>query len=78
LPSVTIIFLQLGAMVSGAITVEVVFSWPGLGYLSYQALQLPDIQLLEGTFIFFSATVIAMNLVADVVYRFLDPRVRAQ
>ena len=78
LPSVTVIFLQLGAMVSGAITVEVVFSWPGLGYLSYQALQLPDIQLLEGTFIFFSAAVIFMNLVADVVYRFLDPRVRAQ
>ena len=78
LPSVTVIFLQLGAMVSGAITVEVVFYWPGLGYLSYQALQLPDIQLLEGTFIFFSAAVILMNLVADVVYRFLDPRVRAQ
>jgi peptide/nickel transport system permease protein len=77
LPSVTIIFLQLGAMVSGAITVEVVFSWPGLGYLTYQALQLPDIQLLEGTFIFFSAAVIFMNLVADIVYRFLDPRVRA-
>jgi peptide/nickel transport system permease protein len=78
LPSVTIIFLQLGGMVSGAITVEVVFSWPGLGYLTYQALQLPDIQLLEGTFIFFSAAVIAMNLVADIVYRYLDPRVRAQ
>ena len=78
LPSVTIIFLQLGAMVSGAITVEVVFSWPGLGYLTYQALQIPDIQLLEGTFIFFSAAVIAMNLVADIVYRYLDPRVRAQ
>jgi len=78
LPSVTIIFLQLGAMVSGAITVEVVFSWPGLGYLTYQALQLPDIQLLEGTFIFFSAAVIGMNLVADILYRYLDPRVRAQ
>jgi peptide/nickel transport system permease protein len=78
LPSVTVIFLQLGSMVSGAITVEVVFSWPGLGLLSYQALQLPDIQLLEGTFIVFSAAVIAMNLVADIVYRYLDPRVRAQ
>lgn len=78
LPSVTLIFLQLGFMVSGAITVEVVFSWPGLGYLTYQALQIPDIQLLEGTFIFFSAAVIFMNLLADIVYRFLDPRVRAQ
>lgn len=78
LPSVTLIFLQLGSMVSGAITVEVVFSWPGLGYLTYQALQIPDIQLLEGTFIFFSAAVIFMNVLADIVYRFLDPRVRAQ
>jgi peptide/nickel transport system permease protein len=78
LPSVTLIFLQLGGMVSGAITVEVVFSWPGLGYLTYQALQIPDIQLLEGTFIFFSASVIFMNVLADIVYRLLDPRVRAQ
>lgn len=78
LPSVTLIFLQLGGMISGAITVEVVFSWPGLGYLTYQALQIPDIQLLEGTFIFFSAAVIFMNVLADIAYRFLDPRVRAQ
>lgn len=78
LPSVTLIFLQLGGMVSGAITVEVVFSWPGLGYLTYQALQIPDIQLLEGTFIIFSAAVILMNVAADIVYRFLDPRLRAQ
>ena len=78
LPSVTLIFLQVGTMISGAITVETVYSWPGLGYLTYQALQLPDIQLLEGTFIFFSAAVIFMNLLADILYRYLDPRVRAQ
>ena len=78
LPSVTMIFLQLGGVVSGAITVETVFSWPGLGYLSYQALQVPDLPLLEGTFIVFSASVIIMNLLADVAYRLLDPRVRAQ
>ena len=78
LPSVTMIFLQLGGVVSGAITVETVYSWPGLGYLSYQALQVPDLPLLEGTFIVFSASVIIMNLLADVAYRILDPRVRAQ
>ena len=78
LPSVTVIFLQLGGLVTGAITVETVFSWPGLGYLTYQALQVPDLPLLQGTFIFFSASVILMNLLADVAYRFLDPRVRAQ
>jgi peptide/nickel transport system permease protein len=78
LPSVTMIFLQLGAVVGGAITVETVYSWPGLGYLSYQALQVPDLPLLQGTFMVFSASVIIMNLLADVAYRFLDPRVRAQ
>jgi peptide/nickel transport system permease protein len=78
LPSVTVIFLQLGGLIGGAITVETVYSWPGLGYLTFQALQIPDIQLLEGTFIIFSAAVIVMNLLADVLYRFLDPRVRAQ
>jgi peptide/nickel transport system permease protein len=78
LPSVTVIFLQLGTMVGGAITVETVFSWPGLGYLTYTALKIPDLPLLEGTFIVFSATVIVCNLLADILYRSLDPRVRRQ
>lgn len=78
LPTVTVIFLQLSTLVSGAITVETVYSWPGLGYLTYQALEIPDLPLLEGTFIVFSAWVIAMNLVADIAYRYLDPRVRRQ
>jgi peptide/nickel transport system permease protein len=76
LPSVTLIFLQVGTMISGAITVETVYSWPGLGYLTYQALQIPDLPLLEGTFIIFSASVIVFNLLADLLYRYLDPRVR--
>jgi peptide/nickel transport system permease protein len=78
LPSVTVIFLQLGTMVGGAITVETVYSWPGLGYLTFTALKIPDLPLLEGTFIVFSVTVIVFNLLADILYRFLDPRVRRQ
>jgi peptide/nickel transport system permease protein len=78
LPTVTVIFLQLGGLVTGAITVEAVYSWPGLGYLTYQALQIPDLPLLEGTFIVFSASVIVMNMLADIAYRYLDPRVRRQ
>jgi peptide/nickel transport system permease protein len=76
LPSVTLVFLQVGTMISGAITVETVYSWPGLGYLTYQALQIPDLPLLEGTFIIFAASVIVFNLLADLLYRHLDPRVR--
>jgi peptide/nickel transport system permease protein len=76
LPTVTLIFLNLGGVVSGAILVETVFSWPGLGSLFYEALTVPDSPLLEGLFIFFAAAVIAMNLVADLLYPVLDPRVR--
>jgi peptide/nickel transport system permease protein len=78
LPSVTVIFLQLGTILAGAITVETVYSWPGLGFLTFQALQIPDLPLLEGTFVVLSGAVIVMNLLADMLYRVLDPRVRAQ
>ena len=78
LPSVTVIFLQIGSLISGAITVETVYSWPGLGYLTFQALQIPDLPLLEGTFVLFGASVIVFNLLADLLYRYLDPRVRRQ
>ncbi len=77
LPSVTLFFLSLGFVVSGAITVETVFNWPGLGLLSEQALSGPDYPLLEGIFLFFSAAVIVMNLIADLLYPLIDPRVRA-
>jgi len=77
LPSVTMIFMHLGGLISGAVAVESVFSWPGLGQLTYEALTIPDLPLLQGTFIVFSASVIIMNLLADLAYRALDPRVRA-
>ena len=51
------------------------FSWPGLGDLFYQALNVPDLPLVQGLFIFFAAAVIVMNLLADLVYPLLDPRV---
>ena len=76
LPTVTLIALNLGFIVSGAITVETVYSWPGLGLLSVQALNAPDYPLLQGLFLLFSAAVIVANLLADVVYGYLDPRVR--
>jgi len=78
LPTVTVIFLQIGGLISGAITVETVYSWPGLGLLTYDALRIPDLELLQGTFVIFAASIIAMNLVADLLYRVIDPRVRAQ
>ncbi|MGW3470272.1 ABC transporter permease [Saccharopolyspora sp. NPDC000995] len=76
LPTVTLIFLRLGLVVAGAITVETVFSWPGLGLLTYEALRVPDLPLLQGIFIVLAGSVVVMNVLADLFYRVLDPRVR--
>jgi peptide/nickel transport system permease protein len=76
LPAVTMIAIDLGGIVAGTILVESVFSWPGLGNMFYEALKVPDLPLIQGMFLFFSAAVIVMNLLADLVYPLLDPRVR--
>jgi peptide/nickel transport system permease protein len=78
LPVVTLIAINFGFVLSGAIAVETIYSWPGLGLLSYEALRGPDLPLLQGLFIVFSAAVIFFNLVADLAYAYLDPRVRVQ
>jgi peptide/nickel transport system permease protein len=77
LPTITLTFLSLGFIFSGAITVEYVFSWPGLGLLTVDAIDNRDFPLLQGLFLLFSAAVIVANLVADLLYATLDPRVRA-
>jgi peptide/nickel transport system permease protein len=76
LPTTTIVALNIGFVVSGAITVETVFSIPGLGLLSVEALSVPDFWVLQGTFLVASAGVILANLAANLLYGVLDPRVR--
>ena len=76
LPTTTIIALNIGFVVSGAITVETVFSIPGLGLLSTDAIGVPDFWVLQGTFLIASAGVILANLAANLLYGWLDPRVR--
>jgi peptide/nickel transport system permease protein len=76
LPVVTLAAINFGLVLSGAIAVETIFSWPGLGLATYEALQGPDLPMLQGLFLVFSASVILFNLVADLVYVALDPRVR--
>jgi peptide/nickel transport system permease protein len=75
LPTMTLVFLHLGTVVGGAVTVETVYSWPGLGLLLYEGLRVPDLPLVQGVFVFLSASVILMNVLAEGLYRFLDPRV---
>jgi peptide/nickel transport system permease protein len=76
LPSITLVMMNLGFVISGAITTETVFSWPGLGQLTYQALNAPDYPTLEACFLIFSAAVIVANLIGDLLLVLLDPRIR--
>ncbi len=76
LPMVTIIAINLGYVVAGAITAEVVFNWPGLGTLTVDALDSRDYPVLQGIFLLLSVTVVLGNFVADLLYGRLDPRVR--
>jgi peptide/nickel transport system permease protein len=75
LPTVTLIFLNLGRVVAGVILVETVFAWPGLGSLFYSGLEVPDLPTVQALFVLFAGAVILMNLLADLVYPLLDPRV---
>lgn len=77
LPTWTLTMLSLGFIFGGAITIEYVFSWPGLGWLTVQAIEGKDYAVLQALFLIFSAAVIIANLVADITYMYLDPRVRA-
>jgi peptide/nickel transport system permease protein len=78
LPLVTLSAIQFGAVVGGAITIETIFSWPGLGELSFNAINDKDFPVLQGTFLVFSAGVIFANLLADCLYFYLDPRVQTR
>ncbi|MBZ0284189.1 MAG: ABC transporter permease [Anaerolineae bacterium] len=77
LPMVTIIALNLGYVVGGAIQVETVFSWPGIGRLIFESVSKQDYPVLQGAFLLLAVSVILANLVTDVLYSILDPRIQA-
>ncbi|MCI1985779.1 MAG: ABC transporter permease [Lactobacillus sp.] len=76
LPVVTVIGLELGTMIGGAVVTETVFSWPGLGQLIIQAVQKRDFPLIQAGVIIISAFYIIINFGVDVLYLYLDPRVK--
>ncbi|MCP4202919.1 MAG: ABC transporter permease [bacterium] len=76
IPVVTIVGLQFGALLTGAIITETIFSWPGLGRLVIQAIRLRDYPLVQGSILAIALTYILINLITDVVYAMLDPRIR--
>jgi len=75
LPVITLLALQLGSLLSGAIVTETVFAWPGIGSLLLQAIQGRDYPLVQGCVLIISLGYVGANLLADLLYRWADPRV---
>jgi peptide/nickel transport system permease protein len=76
LPLVTITGVQLAYLLSGVVVVEIVFSWPGLGQLALQAVQARDYPVLQGAILLFAVVFLVINLVVDLLYTAIDPRIR--
>jgi len=77
LPTTTLLGLQLGFMVGGAVLTETIFAYPGVGRAIYEAVIRLDFPVLQGAFVLLAATVVAANMITDLAYGLLDPRVRA-
>jgi peptide/nickel transport system permease protein len=76
IPIVTIVGLQFGAVLTGTIITETIFAWPGVGRLLIQAINFRDYPLIQGCILFISLTYVLMNLLTDLTYGWLDPRIR--
>jgi peptide/nickel transport system permease protein len=76
LPTTTLIGLQLGFLVGGAVLTETVFAYPGIGRGIYEAVTQLDFPVLQGAFLLLAVTVVLANMVTDIIYGFLDPRVK--
>ena len=77
LPLVTIVAIRLGFMIGGSLLTETVFSWPGLGLTIYQAVNARDYPLLQGAFLIITTLVVLSNFVAEMIYGYIDPRIRS-
>ena len=78
IPVTTIVGLQFGALLAGAIITETIFSWPGLGRLTIESIHARDYPLLQGCVLSIAVTYVLVNFLTDLTYSFLDPRIRAQ
>ncbi|NED99238.1 ABC transporter permease [Phytoactinopolyspora halotolerans] len=78
LPVITVVGLETGSLLGGAILTEQVFGWPGLGRLTVEAISNRDLPLVQGTILLFAAIFVVINLVVDLSYSALDPRVRLE
>jgi ABC-type dipeptide/oligopeptide/nickel transport system permease component len=77
-PVVTLLGLQAGALLTGSIITEMLFSWPGLGRLMITAISARDYPLVEGCVLTFALTYVLVNMMTDLVYGLIDPRIRLE
>lgn len=78
LPIITVLGLQLGALLAGAVITETIFAWPGIGQLTIDAIQKRDYPVVQACVLLISLTYVLINLVTDLAYAWLDPRVRLE
>jgi peptide/nickel transport system permease protein len=76
IPIITILGLQFGTLLAGTIVTETIFSWPGIGRLTVQAISSRDYPLLQGCILVIALSYVLVNLLTDVLYALIDPRVR--
>jgi peptide/nickel transport system permease protein len=77
-PLITIIAVELAGLLNGAVILEALFGWPGMGWLSLEAVQSRDYLLLQALLLMFVLVTLVLNLLADLVQAWLDPRVRSR
>ncbi len=75
IPVITVVGMQIGFLLSGAVLVEIVFAWPGIGTLMVNGILARDFPLVQGTILFVATTYVFVNLIVDIVYALLDPRI---
>ncbi len=78
LPVITLLGYRMAFILSGTIVIESVFAWPGLGRLFYQSITSQDLQVVQAIVLLLTAIVVVMNILTDLTYAFIDPRVRVR
>jgi len=78
IPVVTVIGLQFGGLLSGAVITETIFNWPGVGRLAVEAINARDMPVIQGVVMVFAVMYALVNLLTDVLYAYLDPRLRTR
>jgi len=76
IPVITMLGLEVGALLAGALVTETVFAWPGIGRLTIEAIYARDYPLVQGTVTFVALVFVLVNLIVDISYSYLDPRIR--